>query len=283
MFNMNDTNKQHYKLMQDKVPESSFHFNENINSDKLKFLEQHFDESYMHYGKFKDPSTKKTITDKKTALSYIQKRGKEYNKTNQIKYSSRSKVGRLTTSAWCLQNMNKICRHFLSDGNNYDIDIVNAHPTFLLWWCNIFQVPCKNLDEYVNRREECFEEYMTFHNCDRDEAKDNFLSLINDENKLIRHDDVLYDFYNEIKDIQKKLYEFCITEHPDIVKKSKEKKGNIMIYHVDKKIDDNKMESILNTYVKPSQIDFIIEDKNEIINALCFYRSTVIWYYLILF
>ena len=40
---------------------------------------------------------------------------------------------------------------------------------------------------------------------------------------------------------------------------NKEKKGNIMIYHVDKNIDDNKMESILNTYVKPSQIDFIID------------------------
>jgi len=257
MINMNDTNKQHYKLMQDKVPESSFHFSENINSDKLKFLEKNFDECYMHYGKFKDPNTKQIITDKKTALSYIQKRIKE--KTNEIKYSSRSKVGRLTTSAWCLQNMNKICRHFLSDGNNYDIDIVNAHPTFLLWWCNIFQVPCKNLDEYVNRREECFEEYMSFHNCSRDEAKDNFLSLINDENKLIHHDDVLYDFYNEIKDIQKKLYEFCITEHPDIIKKSKEKKGNIKGACIANFLQtiENKVLQTMIEFVRSKDFDFI--------------------------
>ena len=45
---------------------------------------------------------------------------------------------------------------------------------------------------------------------------------------------------------------------------NKEKKGNIMIYHVDKNIDDNKMESILNTYVKPSQIDFIIDHDADV-------------------
>ena len=48
---------------------------------------------------------------------------------------------------------------------------------------------------------------------------------------------------------------------------NKEKKGNIMIYHVDKKIDDNKMESILNTYVKPSQIDFIIDHDADVYTA----------------
>ena len=45
---------------------------------------------------------------------------------------------------------------------------------------------------------------------------------------------------------------------------NKEKKGNIMIYHVDKNIDDHKMESILNTYVKPSQIDFIIDHDADV-------------------
>jgi len=45
---------------------------------------------------------------------------------------------------------------------------------------------------------------------------------------------------------------------------NKEKKGNIMIYHVDKNIDDSKMESILNTYVKPSQIDFIIDHDADV-------------------
>ena len=48
---------------------------------------------------------------------------------------------------------------------------------------------------------------------------------------------------------------------------NKEKKGNIMIYHVDKNVDDSKMESILNTYVKPSQIDFIIDHDADVYTA----------------
>ena len=47
----------------------------------------------------------------------------------------------------------------------------------------------------------------------------------------------------------------------------KAKKGNIMIYHVDKNIDDTKMESILNTYVKPSQIDFVIDHDADVYTA----------------
>jgi len=47
----------------------------------------------------------------------------------------------------------------------------------------------------------------------------------------------------------------------------KAKKGNIMVYHVDKNIDDTKMESVLNTYVKPSQIDFIIDHDADVYNV----------------
>ena len=47
----------------------------------------------------------------------------------------------------------------------------------------------------------------------------------------------------------------------------KAKKGNIMVYHVDKNIDDNKMESVLYTYVKPSQIDFIIDHDADVYTA----------------
>ena len=38
----------------------------------------------------------------------------------------------------------------------------------------------------------------------------------------------------------------------------KEKKGNLMIYHVDKVITDDKMDAFKNTYVNPSQINLII-------------------------
>jgi len=44
----------------------------------------------------------------------------------------------------------------------------------------------------------------------------------------------------------------------------KEKKGNITIYYLDKNITDEKMDSLKNTYVKPSQIDFTIDDDADV-------------------
>ena len=44
----------------------------------------------------------------------------------------------------------------------------------------------------------------------------------------------------------------------------KEKKGNITVYYVDKNITDEKMESLKNTYIKPSQIDFIIDEDADV-------------------
>ena len=45
---------------------------------------------------------------------------------------------------------------------------------------------------------------------------------------------------------------------------SKEKKGNITIYHVDTVIQDNKLEKLKNTFVKPSQITLIINDDADV-------------------
>ena len=44
----------------------------------------------------------------------------------------------------------------------------------------------------------------------------------------------------------------------------KYKKGKIMIYYVDKYISDAQMKNLLNTYVKPSQIDFIIDHDADV-------------------
>jgi hypothetical protein len=44
----------------------------------------------------------------------------------------------------------------------------------------------------------------------------------------------------------------------------KEKIGNIWTYYVKKNIPDDKMEKLKNTYVKPSQIDLILEDDSDV-------------------
>jgi hypothetical protein len=47
----------------------------------------------------------------------------------------------------------------------------------------------------------------------------------------------------------------------------KEKKGNIMIYHLDKVISDEAMEKLKNTFVKPSQIKLIINHDADVYTA----------------
>jgi len=44
----------------------------------------------------------------------------------------------------------------------------------------------------------------------------------------------------------------------------KDKKGSLMVYTVDKNFDDDKMKSLMNTFVKPSQIDFIIDHDADV-------------------
>jgi len=44
----------------------------------------------------------------------------------------------------------------------------------------------------------------------------------------------------------------------------KEKKGHLTIYHVDKLITDDKMETLKNTNVNPSQIELIINDDADV-------------------
>ena len=44
----------------------------------------------------------------------------------------------------------------------------------------------------------------------------------------------------------------------------KEKKGDITIYYLDKDISDEKMTKYVNTFVKPSQINLILDDDTDV-------------------
>ena len=44
----------------------------------------------------------------------------------------------------------------------------------------------------------------------------------------------------------------------------KYKKGKIMVYHVDKNISDEQMKNLMNTYVNPNQIDFILDHDADV-------------------
>ena len=252
-----------YSKIKEYNTQQNLFFTELIDIDKLKFLVYCFDECYQHFGKFKHPTSQQYITDKRTIQTMIEKRLKT--KNNEIKYSSKSKIGRLSSSIWCYQNMNKICRHFLLIKDNpeiiefycYDIDMISAHPNMLYQVLSIIGYDKKKyLEDYINNREICLKEYMDFHKCDRDKAKDAYLSAINDDSKLVRHDDIIYDFYQEILAIQNKIWEFCQKEHPEIISKSKDKVKSFNNYNLKGTCMANFLQTIENKCLQ-TMIDFV--------------------------
>jgi hypothetical protein len=135
-----------------------------------------------------------------------------------------------------LCSLRREIRHTLAFGNYVDIDISNAHPEILNQLCVNNNIKTKYLNQYVNNRDNILMETMQYYECNRDEAKklyitlmyygsfDNWGSNINKEPT-----DFIYNFINELKIISEKF----INANSDIVKivkalQKKNLKGSVM-------------------------------------------------------
>ena len=135
-----------------------------------------------------------------------------------------------------LCSLRREIRHTLAFGNYVDVDISNAHPEILNQLCLNNNIKTKYLNQYVNNRDDILLETMTYYECNRDEAKrlyitlmyygsfDNWGSNINKEPT-----DFIYNFINELKIISEKF----ISANSDIVKivkalQKKNLKGSVM-------------------------------------------------------
>ena len=78
-----------------------------------------------------------------------------------------------------LQSISKKMRHAICKDLMYDIDMVNAHPTLLLYYCNKNGIECEQLKKYVNNREEMLRDLLQCLEVDRDGAKKDLLAIIN--------------------------------------------------------------------------------------------------------
>jgi len=136
------------------------------------------------------------------------------NKQNTVKYkfSDNKTIGRLQAIGPSLQRLYNGYRGVLCDGYIIDIDICNAHPTFLVNLCKKHNIPYNYLHDYINNREAKINETMELYNLNRGQVKSFFLSCINDvnikskiENKRIKKSFIQL-FNIEIVNIIKKLY-----------------------------------------------------------------------------
>jgi hypothetical protein len=103
-----------------------------------------------------------------------------YKLTVKYKHSKGCKSGRLFDDGMGTQILNKDLRAYFLPNSYNDYDMINAHPTILLWLCKELNLSCERLAEYVNDRAAVLEktqktkqEILTMINCDKHKKSGN--------------------------------------------------------------------------------------------------------------
>lgn len=174
--------------------------------------------------KYEDKLIKKdsdwTIDRYKNSLTAILRKCKGGKLT--VSYKQLNTQGRYFGSG--LQTIPKIIRHSISKNYYFDVDIKNAHPTFLSHYCKNKGLEHTYLKQYVKDREGYFTLLKDTH--DRENAKSLMLSIINGKviHNFEKYPDCILHFYNELLLIRNRIMEL----EPALVKigkKNLKKKG----------------------------------------------------------
>ena len=214
---MNNENELDYKMNNYKT-QNEMIFTECIDAEKLHYINDNFELCYPLIGKVKDNTTYKPMT-KEQIKTLINKRCK--NTTHEFVYkNTKAKEGRLQSTGWNCQGMNKIIRHTIAGEMNYDIDINNCHPVIINWYAKIWNINTPALTDYIDNREEFLKRYTDFYEVDRDTAKERILCLLNDAcYSGCTPASPVYELWNEIQLLQNKVSEV----RKDLYKKAQEK------------------------------------------------------------
>lgn len=94
-------------------------------------------------------------------------------------YHQRNNFGRYWASTFGLANMSRKVRHSICRDVYYDIDMKNAHPTLLSYYCHKHGIPCEHLDTYISNRDVLIREMMDYHGFTKDECKKELLVMLN--------------------------------------------------------------------------------------------------------
>lgn len=125
-----------------------------------------------------------------------------------------------------IQGIHKDFRGVLCSGITTDIDMVNAHPTILLYVCKKHNIMCPNLEAYVMNREHYLDEFVEHDpTMTRAAAKEMFLIATNDNKKNYKIKYYFFKHYDsELKRIQAELLGH--EDYADIVDHAK--KSNLL-------------------------------------------------------
>ena len=107
----------------------------------------------------------------------------------------------------CLQGLKRDIRKALAYDSCLDLDIKNAHPVILGQILSQNDITCKNLDYYINHREDVLSMYD-----DRNYAKERFTTLMNGGKPKSDHPDFEQLFYEDVFNATFKLFKLAKYE-----------------------------------------------------------------------
>ena len=214
--------------MRRKASHEKINLREQIDSKKLEHILEHPDDFDLS-----SRTTRARKLDKEGQITLL----KEYltrcnsNGEQLMEYHQRNNFGRYWISENLgLQNVKRRIRHTICKDLMYDIDMKNAHPTLLSWYCHENGIKCTGLDEYILHREEFIADLMGKRTKSRDEIKAHLLAIINgttenQDGEWRSENPKWYKrFYQGMRHIMNKVVELN-PELFELAKKSKEERG----------------------------------------------------------
>lgn len=183
---------------------------ERVDKTKLNYLLAHRDEYDLGSTRLADGS--RTEGDAQLTILYEYHKSLNNNGSQEVLYKQKKGMsdnlphGRMTAcKKISLQNLCKKIRHTICSETMYDIDIKNAHPVLLTWYCNQKNIECDWLEKYIAEREVLIAEYMKKMNVVRDEAKATILAVLNGKyislENLPKYPEWFQNYYKQIQGV----------------------------------------------------------------------------------
>jgi hypothetical protein len=198
----------------------------------------------------------------------------------EYSYSKNNNNGRLFVSDKLgLQRIWAKFRGVLCDDIYLDFDMINCHPTILLYLCKTHNIECYTLNTYINNREDKLMDLINNECISRGDAKKLFIISMNSNfhitkyNKKIIKDTFFINFDKEIKKIQQSL----LSLYPDIKKqlirrgKTTNLEGcllNSLLCNVENEILQKSIKELENNNIiveVPMFDGFMVKNNNSII------------------
>ena len=140
-------------------------------------------------------------------------------------YKQRNGFGRYwTAQTFGIQNMSRRIRHAICKNSMVDIDMKNAHPTLLSWYCHKHRIKCEAHDKYIKSREPMLQDLVNCRHITRDEANKFLLAIMNGKQINLQPGDPpwLISYYAGMRNIIRAVVQL----NPELYELAKQSKYN---------------------------------------------------------